>query len=117
MLKPTKPREGLGVGSKIKLRSIQSGISNSGIPYWKSCVSLRTMQNGELCVFDYVWLNCFGKCEFKTGDWIEITKIEKFYEKPVRATNGVNIIYKYLQCEVRKAVFEEDNKNGERYSN
>ena len=117
MTKPTKPRNGLGIGSKIKLRSIKSGISNAGVPYWKSCISLRTLQNGELCVFDYVWINCIGKCEFKTGDWVEISKIEKFYEKLIRASSGVNIIYKYLQCEVRKAVFEEDNKNGKRNSN
>lgn len=110
-MKPTKPREGLGVGSKIKLRSIKSGISKKGVPYWKSCVSFRTIRNGELYVFDYVWINCYGKCEFKTGDWVEITKIQRFYEKPLRLSNGANMIYKYLQCEVRKAIFEEDNRN------
>lgn len=98
-----KNRYYVGIGSTLKLGKITTLTDANGVPMWNFVVPYMQERNGELVTYYWEKICVRGKCEFKTGDVVRVTKIDSHCVTPVRTKTGGFYIASSLWCEVKGA--------------
>ena len=98
-----KTRHQLKEGSKLKIpEKIYTGVDNQNQPFWKFSVPFAEEYNGEISVYEWIWVKCQGRFTYNTGDWVVIDRIISYTSMVNRNELGGKQVYKQIECSLRR---------------
>ena len=91
-------------------KNIRSGVTKTGLPFWKFPVAMTEEINGQLEPYSYVWLRSTGMCPYAQGDLVVVKRIKAFTAPITRNHAGGKTIFTTLEVEFEKREKEKTNE-------